>query len=1118
MTYSTKREVTLPEPFPFFFSPLALSDGALSAVRRKADLATLYDYDFGEPSSSAVGARGGGVGAVGAVSAAGGAGRPALTGMAGQAGPGGRSAFSAGSLASVASAASATAPTGSAASVTSAAPAASVVSTATSAGPGRSLLLSGQGQRARWRAEWSAKQKAARDAQVRAATSLTNDEVALMRWFEQFAALSDRSALFHIRPQADLIGQGAGQGGEAAHAGGASGAPGASGVSSASGAPSGTPQAPDPDLADFYTTCTRAELALAMSDGIAFALAVRLLETRQDTPRQPIPHSVPEALAFRPPPREDAAGRINHHPKNATEKFFNWQKAFQTLKRIPTFDMELLFAGHGLARGDDPDLLFAVLDALRAAVSELGWVFPQAQWDVAAGAPEWEPGSLVDPAVFQRRAEEGSFFARSLSGPNRAQGASQRSSRAAQERIRRRYGEHITQLSDLSRQRRQAEEPEYLRSARPPGKRASAASPAAALNRQRAALNNSQSEARSESCRSLARGERASSANYMASLQLDGSQWVQEAEERARSPTRGSSAPGSPLRRRLSGRGSRGPRSPGRPGSPGSPGNPGSGSSSVEDSDITVSSLQTRRAGSVSGGAQGGAVGRSATGAGARRAALQYDPDLSRQKALLYGIIATPKAGTDRQNYLLKLKGEVDGWLRSLACVPPTEIDVDTPLSDPYRNGLGMIQLYNEVFCGAKTRASGQGARVSAGSESTKILRPQSRAISVQVTSEYSRTLLAAETPMRPASPSPSSVADCKANLGRVVSKVLSRENVPEAIVPDAVEIARGNFVDTYLLLLVFYINHQALRLGAELSSIQDALVRHLEEDDLVLASLPQQQRTLSRGKEEVKRLDGIRLCEGGADGEAAAGGVSGADRADGPEGGPGDGSIYSGPATPRRSSRQRAPSAEPFDESEVMQFLFNIGVAAKPYATLEDVLPGLRTGVLLCAAVSAVFTAHVAPLAEDCRTLSHQTANVHRAFDYVRSHCKASLFCLRFMSQEANEVRIIRGEVQAAKDCLAELRGLYRALHPELDRLHHAAEVPSLAGAVSGATSVAGRAAAGKNEYISEGLVRPPAEMQATQCPPRSIQVFNGVLPMAELPFSVREDLVLPVPLEEGA
>jgi len=495
---------------------------------------------------------------------------------------------------------------------------------------------------------------------------------------------------------------------------------------------------------------------------------------------------------------------------------------------------------------------------------------------------------------------------------------------------------------------------------------------------------------------------------------------------------------------------------------------------------------------------------------------------------MLYGILATPKPGTARQNYLLKLKGEVDSWLRSLDCVPPTEIDIDTPLSDPYRNGIGMIQLYNEVFCNTvqgnsvRSERGSRSSGVSSGArEPGKLIRPQSRAISMQVDSEYSRTLLAPETSLRPAFSVPSSVSDCKANLGRVVAKVLARENVPESIAPDAVEIARGNFVDTYILLLVFYINYQALHRGEDLSDIQESLVRHLEQPDIVLASLAQQERTVSRGKEEVKKLDGIRLPGSRAPSAGAAGtaGATGTARPGTPEN-----SVYSSSPrkrarTPRSGtpSRSHAPCAEPFDENEVMQFLFNAGVVSKPYCTLGEILPGLQTGVLLCAVVSAVFTARVAPLTEDCRNLTHQTANIHRAFDYVRRHCRASLFQLRFMSQEANELRILRGEVQAAKDCLAELRGLYGALHPELEHLHRAAEVPSALAGDGAAGGTLSSGSSGKAEYVSEGLVRPPAEMQATQCPPRALQVFNGALEMADLPFSVREDLVLSIEVWDG-
>lgn len=191
-----------------------------------------------------------------------------------------------------------------------------------------------------------------------------------------------------------------------------------------------------------------------------------------------------------------------------------------------------------------------------------------------------------------------------------------------------------------------------------------------------------------------------------------------------------------------------------------------------------------------------------------------------------------------RQNLLLKATFIIENWLRSSGCIPPSEISIESPIHDPYRNGIALIQIFNLVYhrddffremrmrlsltddlyaCYSTVGRVAQhnerpndamklhssSLRASVSTESVKGIGAQGSTSgdhALQLTPNKKHGLLF------PRHQSPVNITDCIHNNNTLLRKLAAIECVPSGLLPTADALVQGDFSSLQFLLLLLYL------------------------------------------------------------------------------------------------------------------------------------------------------------------------------------------------------------------------------------------------------------------------------------------------------------------------
>lgn len=264
-----------------------------------------------------------------------------------------------------------------------------------------------------------------------------------------------------------------------------------------------------------------------------------------------------------------------------------------------------------------------------------------------------------------------------------------------------------------------------------------------------------------------------------------------------------------------------------------------------------------------------------------------------------------------RQNLLLKATFITDNWLRGNGCIPPSEISVESPIHDPYRNGIAVIQIFNLVYhkddffremrmrlsltddlyacystVGRVTRQNekpddaikprSNSLRASVSADSLKGIGIQDMSSSdhnLQLTPSRSQGLLF------PRHQTPVNITDCIHNNNLLLRKLAAIECVPSGLLPTADALVQGDFGSLQFLLLLLYLFDTLRQIFESRKEVTKKPNHDLSVDDLCVQEfgallsevidlygpktdqLLQAQRgprPIPRTKDELSRVNGI--------------------------------------------------------------------------------------------------------------------------------------------------------------------------------------------------------------------------------------------------------------------
>ncbi|ESU38657.1 Hypothetical protein DHA2_114912 [Giardia duodenalis] len=264
-----------------------------------------------------------------------------------------------------------------------------------------------------------------------------------------------------------------------------------------------------------------------------------------------------------------------------------------------------------------------------------------------------------------------------------------------------------------------------------------------------------------------------------------------------------------------------------------------------------------------------------------------------------------------RQNLLLKATFIIENWLRGSGCIPPSEVSVESPIYDPYRNGIAVIQIFNLVyhksdfFREMRMRLSltddlyacySTVGRVTRQTEkSSDAVRPRSNSLRASISSESARGigtqdiatgdygLQLAQTKdqglLFPRHQAPINISDCIHNNNTLLRKLAATESVPSGLLPTADALVQGDFSSLQFLLLLLYLFDALRQIFESRREVAKRSTNGLSIDDLCLQEfsallseivdlygpktdqLLQAQRgpkPIPRTKDELSRINGI--------------------------------------------------------------------------------------------------------------------------------------------------------------------------------------------------------------------------------------------------------------------
>lgn len=264
-----------------------------------------------------------------------------------------------------------------------------------------------------------------------------------------------------------------------------------------------------------------------------------------------------------------------------------------------------------------------------------------------------------------------------------------------------------------------------------------------------------------------------------------------------------------------------------------------------------------------------------------------------------------------QQNLLLKATFIIENWLRGSGCIPPSEISVESPIHDPYRNGIAVIQIFNliyhrdEFFREMRMRLSltddlytcysTVGKVIRQNEKSDDTMKPRSSSLRASVSTESARgtgvqcstnsdcALQLVPNKKRgllfPRHNSPVNITDCIHNNSILLRKFAATECIPSGLLPTADSLVQGDYSSLQFLLLLLYLcdmlsqvfesRREAVRKSNEDLSVDDLCVQEFNEllSEIVdlygpktdhLLQAQRGPRPIPRTKDELSRITGI--------------------------------------------------------------------------------------------------------------------------------------------------------------------------------------------------------------------------------------------------------------------
>lgn len=493
----------------------------------------------------------------------------------------------------------------------------------------------------------------------------------------------------------------------------------------------------------------------------------------------------------------------------------------------------------------------------------------------------------------------------------------------------------------------------------------------------------------------------------------------------------------------------------------------------------------------------------------------------------------------------------INSWLRASFCVPPSELEIDNPILDPYRNGVGLTQVYNLVFhkseffrdvclkreLGTDLHACYNSLR---GSHTPSNSRPP-RSLGLRESCRDSEQKTASGLLTLP-HPTPKVLADCTRNTAAFLHGLLGTEAIPAPLISSADALVQGDFKELHQVLYILYTLDVLLNSRSHTSRSQPwqgfdfeagtRLVRELS--DFLSASPTTISREVSspqpipRTKRELDSLVGI--CHYLSTGSLHAR----------------PGSTPSLASLRRSLSTERSTRAKGGADEELLGYFSELNQAvAKNCATRLDELSRvtalltewlysldclshadmtaaelsvyMSTGVPLCKLVGMIFGVQLNPVDGRPRNSSIQFANIRRALEFCRERYRFRSGQLPYLDAlDETALGVQRAQIGTVIPLLCELHKIYVALRRERGvtvtvpigkRPTRSPSMPLILGPRSNKEKASTRTDA--PVYVSDFCIRAPTEMDVQSLPGRLYPAIGPPLPPTMLPVSIEETLV---------
>ncbi|TNJ27141.1 hypothetical protein GMRT_12779 [Giardia muris] len=495
--------------------------------------------------------------------------------------------------------------------------------------------------------------------------------------------------------------------------------------------------------------------------------------------------------------------------------------------------------------------------------------------------------------------------------------------------------------------------------------------------------------------------------------------------------------------------------------------------------------------------------------------------------------------------------GRINSWLRASFCVPPSELEIDNPIIDPYRNGVGLAQVYNLVFhkseffrdvclkreLGTELHACYNSIRSNQPSSNSRLPRSLGLRESCRESEQKSSSGLLV-LPY----PTPRSIPDCTRNTAAFLHGLLGIEAIPTSLVASADALVQGDFKELHQVLYILYTLDILLNSKSNTARSQpwqgfdfEAGLRLIQELCEFLSASPtsisrevSSPQPIPRTRREMDALVGI--CHYANTGPLQ----------------PRSGSNPSLVSLRRSLSIERSVRMRGGTDDELLGYFSELtqtvakncatrlGELSRVTATLNEWLYSLdclshadmtaaelsvymSTGVPLCKLVGTIFGVQLNPVDGRPRNSSIQFANIRRALELCRERYRfrsGQLPCLDAIDETALGVQ--RAQIGTVIPLLCELHKIYFALRRERSspvatptgkRPTRSPSMPSILGSRPSKERTPARADA--SVYISDFTIRAPTEMDVQSLPGRLYPVIGPPLPPMTLPVSIAETLV---------